>query len=72
MSPGGEARNMLLARLSIMHVDGPGDDAKQFGAVVDMPFIRLIRPMQADAGPFDLDDDRAPPTRGRPESSAHR
>lgn len=48
----GKRRNDLLDRklftlLTVMHIDFTIEDDKHFFAIIDMPFVGLVGPMQA-------------------------
>lgn len=41
-----QAYGFLLSGFAVMHVDNAVENSKDFLAIVDMPFVGLIRPVQ--------------------------
>lgn len=48
-----EPSHVLTGRIPVVHVDGPIEDGEGLRAVVDMPDVRSIRPVQADGHAVD-------------------
>src|SRR5690606_18631076 len=53
---GGEAFDVFLAVAAVVHVDRAVEDGEDLGAVVDVPDVRLVGPVQPHGGGVDLGD----------------
>jgi len=51
---GGQPLDSLLALVEVVHVDRTPEDHEHLAAVVDMPVVRLIGPMQPDGHTINL------------------
>ncbi len=70
MSPTANRATCSRAGKAIVHVDFAIEDAEEFGAVIHVPAIGLVRPMQACRRPSISTRSRAPRA-ARPGSCAH-
>jgi len=51
-----ELRNALLPRLAVVHMDLAGEHGEDFLAIVDMPAVRLVGPVQSHGGAVHIGD----------------
>ena len=45
-----KCHDVLDAALAVMHIDRTVEDDKYFFTVIDMPFVRLVGPVETDRG----------------------
>lgn len=64
---GTEPNDMFLSMFPPMHIDVAVQDDKRFSAIIDVPAIRLVGPMEAHAGTLDFHQVLSPPGTVRSE-----